>query len=187
VKVDSVQLGNSDWGQFAMKYFNTSITGYWLDEVDIFTSKIEVKPVSRTFETVKEVIMEGELRSGDVIMFGEIRYNVMCHHLHNRDGDNSDVFEDAGISHSDRKAFCTALYGYDAGGGDFPICTSDDYPALTRVTVALMVLISLKQSEKELNRVNYLKAERQEKLLKLRAEKDQLQVDICTLERELHA
>jgi hypothetical protein len=182
VKVDSVQLGNSPWAIALMDVLRKDMFTF-----DDIINRVGVLPVSRTFETVKDVIMEGELRSGDTIMFGEIEYNVLNNHLNNSDGDNSDVFEDAGVPYKDRRAFCTALYGYDAGGDNFPICTSGDYAALTRVVVALMVLISLKQSEKERDRVNKLKAERQEKLTKLRAEKDQLQVDIHTLERELHA
>jgi hypothetical protein len=182
VKVDSVQQGNSPWAMALMDVLMKDVFTF-----DDITNKSGVTPVSRTFETVKEVIMEGELRSGDMIVMDGMEYSALCTHLHNVDGANSDVFGDAGIPHNERRAFCTAIYGYQAGIGDFPICHPNDYPALTRVTVALMVLVSLKQSEKERNEANKLKAERQEKLIKLRAEKDQLQIDICTLERELHA
>jgi len=182
--VDSVRRVGNNWlCDSITSYSGSEITGYWLDEVDIFTSRIEVKPVSRIFETVKEVIMEGELQRGDVVIINGMEYAILCTHLHGVDGANSDVFTDAGIPYTDRVAFCTALYGYQAEYGDFPICKIDDYAALTRVTVALMVLDSLRQS----NGAMKFNAECQEKLRKLRAEKDKLQTDIRKLEEELHA
>lgn len=52
-------------------------------------------------------------------------------------GTNNKIFDALGMDEAAKVKFCNDAYGYTSGGGDFPMCKSDDYEALTNVVKRL--------------------------------------------------
>lgn len=86
------------------------------------------------------------LKSGDTLEFnvrgGTYEYEVHEMFLHHKRGNNAIIFEALGID--DKYAFCSAAYGHQAGGGEFPTTRNglqNDLKAITRVVRALYARI----------------------------------------------
>lgn len=68
-----------------------------------------------------------------------LKYEFAHNHLKNvttSSSPNDEIFNLLNIK--DKVAFCTQAYGYSAGNGIFPVCTIEDWSALTRVADALL-------------------------------------------------
>lgn len=88
----------------------------------------------RTYKTSRE--LEGlTLELEDRLVFGTRIYEVDRKYLNNSGGCNNEIFDRIGVE--DKKKFCATVYGYEPQTGDCPECHSGDYPALTRLAVAI--------------------------------------------------
>lgn len=90
------------------------------------------------YQNLKE-LGNNTLHSGDIVYFyvdsRQLKYNVLPTHLSNAyRSDNAEIFSILGINKSD---FCDCYYGYHNHGGDWPVCDTEDFAALTRVVQAL--------------------------------------------------
>ena len=95
------------------------------------------------------VVLEGDedeviISKGDEVFFevdGErFRYVVSRNHLAHLDGNNDDIFNALGILDS-KVFFCSKVYGYQAGHGNFPTWKKEDMNAASNIIKALNSLV----------------------------------------------
>lgn len=92
------------------------------------------------------------LKHGDRLRLAGIAYKVGHSFLfnvtnHSGGSDNDRIFGILGIK--DKMNFCKRYYGYSPPGGEFPACRNEDYAALTRLAIALMLLAEKKRKKKK--------------------------------------
>jgi len=85
------------------------------------------------------------LRKDDYVIFviegRNLKYCVNHTFLNGHGCGNDEVFKGLGMSRPQLDDFASLHYGYRSNGGCWPVCSSCDWPALTRLTNALFDLI----------------------------------------------
>jgi len=97
----------------------------------------------------KELKEHGYLNCGGKLEIAGVTYDVAYNHLLYLEGPNDEIFDKLGIR--DKKNFCEKAYGYKPSGGNFPQCKIKDYPALTRVAMALFKKAEGKERKRKSN------------------------------------
>lgn len=84
------------------------------------------------------------LTHGDTVVLKDLKYKVnYCFlYLESLSNNNNKIFDELNL---DKKEFCAKHYGYESGTGNWPLCKDYDYPALTRVVMALFEIIEKDQ------------------------------------------
>ena len=98
-----------------------------------------------TYEKYNE-LKGNTLKYGDNVILKGIPYRVEYSYLFN-DIDNSQIFRKLKL---EKREFCEKHYGYSAPNGNWPSAGHDDYKALTRVVLALFLLIEPKKTWREI-------------------------------------
>ena len=86
------------------------------------------------------------LEYDDTVFFGNRKYKVRHNFLANVSGPNYQIFLDLNINTSIK--FCSNAYGYYIdGNGSWPVCSPNDYSALTRCVLAIYEIIEGEEKE----------------------------------------
>lgn len=98
-----------------------------------------------TYQLFKHLVGK-ELKYSDVVIFRhkgeEYKYRVTDDHLSAARGFNQAIFLAVSIKATKKYSFASEAYGYKTEDGDWPVCKSRDYAALTRLVLKLFTLCS---------------------------------------------
>lgn len=144
---------------------------------------VEDKDVARTITNAMQLMRARELREGDVVMFGDIKYTVVYNHLYNDAYDNEKVFTALDIDNEGKYKLADLAYGYDTGRlGSWPEYEANDYAAATRLCFMLYALLDAKQAEDYEEKVVHLQ-ELKAQLESYQQDEDDAAVELAKAQR----
>ena len=108
---------------------------------------VEDKDVPRTIQNAMQLMRAGELREGDLVIFGDLKYDVTSSFLNTVlfMYDNDKIFTELDIS--SREKYRLADLAETNDFGSWPQYKQDDYTAATRLVYMLYAIIDAKQAE----------------------------------------